>query len=303
VNDVIVAEGITKAFGRARALDGVNLRVPGGSIFGFLGPNGSGKTTTLRVLLGLVLADEGRANVLGASVPRLRGVRHRIGALVEGPGYVPYLSARANLERFLAARSIPRRQWSSLIDRALERVGLQAAAERKVGRFSLGMRQRLGLAQAILTDAELLILDEPTNGLDPAGMREVRRLLAALQGEGRTVVLSTHLLSEAEQLCTHVAFMSTGRVVRDGSISQLREGSSVLRWRVRGRPLQAIASLVPSVRTVAADAVEFDAQREEIPALVAALVARGIELEEVTTVLPSLEDLFLAEVGEGFDVR
>lgn len=301
MSNVIVAEGLTKSFGRAGVLNGVDLAVPEGSIFGFLGPNGSGKTTTIRVLLGLVFADEGAASVLGAQVPKLRSVRRRIGALVEGPGYVPYLSARENLARFLAARGVAAGSRRGLVDRALERVGLLGAADRRVGRFSLGMRQRLGIAQAIMTEAELLVLDEPTNGLDPAGMREVRRLLTELAGEGRTVFLSTHLLAEAEQICTHVAFMSQGRVVRQGSVRELREAPSAA-WRLCGRPAAALASL-PGARVVGEDAIEVQVGRAEVPRLLAKLVEAGVELEEVTPVLPSLEDLFLAEVGEGFDVR
>ncbi|ACU54138.1 ABC transporter related [Acidimicrobium ferrooxidans DSM 10331] len=299
---VISAEGLEKSFGRTRVLDRVDLEVPAGSIFGFLGPNGSGKTTTIRALLGLIFLDAGRAQVLGATVPRLASVRARVGALVEGPGYVPYLSARDNLARLLAARGVASGARQRLIEAALERVGLGAVADRRVARFSLGMRQRLGIAQAIMTDAELLVLDEPTNGLDPAGMREVRRLLAALRDEGRTVFLSTHLLAEAELLCSHVAFMSQGRVVRQGPVSELREIDEPT-WRLRGRPLERLLALPGATASADGVAVQVVAPRSAMPALIASAVERGIELEEVTPVLPSLEDLFLAEVGEGFDVR
>lgn len=299
---VIRAEGLEKSFGRTRVLDGVDLEVPAGSIFGFLGPNGSGKTTTIRALLGLIFLDAGQADVLGTRVPRLAPVRGRIGALVEGPGYVPYLSASENLARLLAARGVASAARPRLIEAALERVGLGAFAHRRVARFSLGMRQRLGIAQAIMTDAELLVLDEPTNGLDPAGMREVRRLLAALRDEGRTVFLSTHLLAEAELLCTHVAFMSQGRVVRQGSVGELRESDRPT-WRLRGSLLETLRALPGAVLAADGVAVEIVASRASMPALIASLVERGVELEEVTPVLPSLEDLFLAEVGEGFDVR
>ncbi len=296
-----MAEGLSKSFGRTRVLYDVSFSVPTGSIFGFLGPNGSGKTTSLRILLGLVFADGGSAQVLGSDVPRLEGVRQRVGALVEGPGYVPYLSASDNLARLLAARGVPRRRRDAMVADALERVGLGSVAARRVGRFSLGMRQRLGIAQALVHEPELLILDEPTNGLDPAGMREVRRLLVALASEGRTVVLSTHLLSEAEQMCSGVAFMTQGRAARAGPGADLRERHE-LSWRVRGTPLAPILAL-PGARPCRDGSVEITAPRREIAPIVTHLVGVGVQLEEVTPLVPSLEDLFLAEVGEGFDVR
>ena len=222
----IETHGLTKRFRSQLAVDGIDLAVPRGAVFGFLGPNGSGKTTTIRMLLGLVAASAGDARVLGAEMPRRRRpVLPRVGALVEGPAFSPYLSGEANLRRFDAAdrhaparhaigRASPRRSTGS---------GSRTPPRKKVHAYSLGMKQRLGLANALLMPRELLVLDEPTNGLDPQGTREVRALIRSLADDGTTVFVSSHLLAEVEQVCSHVGVMSAGRLVAQGTLDEFRE--------------------------------------------------------------------------------
>jgi len=220
----IVTRGLTKRFGHQLAVDGVDLAVPKGAVFGFLGPNGSGKTTTIRLLLGLAAASSGSIRVLGEEMPRkLSDVLPRVGALVEGPAFYPFLSGTANLHRMDAAdpyASATSRH--ARVQSALERVGLTHAANKKVRAYSLGMKQRLGIANALLAPRELLVLDEPTNGLDPQGTREVRSLVRSLAADGATVFVSSHLLAEVEQICTHAAIMSAGRLVAQGTLAELR---------------------------------------------------------------------------------
>lgn len=221
----IETRGLSKRFGRQLAVDGVDLAVPKGSVFGFLGPNGSGKTTTIRILLGLAAASAGSVRVLGEEMPRqLHTVLPRVGALVEGPAFYPFLSGTANLLRFDAADpAAPARTRHARVQAALERVGLAHAADKVVRAYSLGMKQRLGIANALLAPRELLVLDEPTNGLDPQGTREVRHLVRSLAADGATVFVSSHLLAEVEQICTHAAIMSAGRLVAQGTLSELRQ--------------------------------------------------------------------------------
>ncbi|GAA1060481.1 ABC transporter ATP-binding protein [Agromyces bracchium] len=225
----IRTDGLTKRFRAQVAVDGIDLAVPRGSVFGFLGPNGSGKTTTIRMLLGLVGATAGTAQVLGTDMPKgLDDVLPRVGALVEGPAFAPFLSGAANLARFDAAdrHAAPSTRARRVAD-ALDRVGLSHAARKKAGAYSLGMKQRLGLANALLMPRDLLVLDEPTNGLDPQGTREVRSLIRSFAADGTTVFVSSHLLAEVEQLCTHVGVMSAGRLVAQGTLEEFhRSGES-----------------------------------------------------------------------------
>src|SRR3954464_2603685 len=208
------------------AVDGLDLAVPVGSVFGFLGPNGSGKTTTIRMLLGLISPTAGWSELLGRRMPEgAAAALPAVGALVEGPAFHPYLSGQANLRRLDAAdRSVDPRTSRRRIDEALDRVGLLAAAGKRSRFYSLGMRQRLALAACLLRPRSLLVLDEPTNGLDPQGTREVRSLITELNATGVTVFLSTHLLSEVEQVCTHVGVMHTGNLVAQGPLHELRAG-------------------------------------------------------------------------------
>ena len=220
---VIEVEGLRKEYRRFRkprtvALDGFDLEVPEGGVFGFLGPNGAGKTTTIRCLLGLVAASSGRARVLGGDVPRaLPDVIRRVGSIVEAPALYPRFTGRRNLEILARIDGIERRA----VDAALDRVGLSGRAGDLVRTYSLGMKQRLGIAAALLKDPALLILDEPANGLDPAGIVEVRDLLRSLGAEGRTVFVSSHLLTEVQQVADRVAIIARGRLVATGSVQDV----------------------------------------------------------------------------------
>ncbi|MCH1868250.1 ABC transporter ATP-binding protein [Nocardioides sp. CFH 31398] len=224
---VIRTAGLTKRFGRVTAVDGVDLDVREGDVYGFLGANGSGKTTTVRMLLGLVLATRGEAEVLGRPMPRHRQeVLPQVGALVEGPGAYESMSGRANLRLFDAMGSAGpaggRRTRERRIGEVLERVGLGGIDRRPVKAYSLGMRQRLGLASALLRSPRLLVLDEPTNGLDPQGIHEIRELLLELNRGGVTVFLSSHLLAEIEQMCTRVGVLDRGRLVLQDDLAALQ---------------------------------------------------------------------------------
>jgi ABC-2 type transport system ATP-binding protein len=220
--DVVETSGLTKRFGQRVAVANVDLRVPRGSAFGYLGPNGAGKTTLIRMLLGLTQATAGTMRLLGRQLPAERAVAlARVGAIVEEPRFHGHLTGRENLTVIAAARE---REAHDRIDGALARVGLTQRADERVKRYSLGMRQRLGVARSLLADPELLILDEPTNGLDPAGIHEFRDMIRGFVAEGRTVLLSSHLLDEVEKICDEVAIVDQGQVVAQGPIADLAAG-------------------------------------------------------------------------------
>lgn len=268
---VIETRGLTKRYrGGQLAVDGLDLSVPRGSVFGFLGPNGSGKTTTIRMLLGLIDASAGAAGLLGEPMPsRARHVLPRVGALIEGPALYGWLSGRGNLHRYDAADpTADPRTRRVRVERALERVGLAAAAGRKARTYSLGMKQRLGLAAALLRPRELLVLDEPTNGLDPQGMREIRTLVRSLADDGTTVFLSSHLLDEIEQVCSHTAVMNRGRLVAQGTVAGMA-GKAPARLTVT-TPDGAEAARVLKEHGVTALEVLGDEVTGELPALAAA---------------------------------
>jgi ABC-2 type transport system ATP-binding protein len=281
--------------------------VPSASVFGFLGPNGSGKTTTIRMLLGLIAPSAGDWSLLGEEMPS-PGLRTllRVGALIEGPAFYPWLSGRDNLARLDAAGPDGRRtSRASRIDAALARVGLTVAAGRKYRAYSLGMRQRLGLAAALLRPRDLLVLDEPTNGMDPQGTREIRTLVRELAADGTTVFLSSHLLSEVEQVCTHVAVMANGELLAQGTMSEIRSvGAPRLRCEVDdpGRAAQILDQL--GLRDIATTGDEVSALLGDVVAerCNRELVEAGIGVRALATERPSLEDLFVALTGEGFDV-
>jgi ABC-2 type transport system ATP-binding protein len=312
----IETHGLTKRFGSYTAVNGVDLSVPRGAVFGFLGPNGSGKTTTIRMLLGLAAPTSGRVRVLGHDMPGdLRDVLPRVGALVEGPGFYPYLSGAANLHRLdTADRFAPSATRGARVESALERVGLGHAARKKVHAYSLGMKQRLGIANALLIRRELLVLDEPTNGLDPQGTREVRHLVRSLAAEGTTVFVSSHLLAEIEQICTHAAVMSVGNLVAQGTIDELRHaGHSRVRLltpdpeaAVRVLDGLGLAPAEIDESQTADDAAMVIAPAGDDPrapdSIVAALVAGGVRVRGFSIERPSLEDRFVALTGEGFDI-
>src|SRR5580704_9547571 len=222
----VETHGLTKRFGNNVAVDGVELLVPRGCAFGYLGPNGAGKTTLIRMLLGLTRADAGTMSLLGHSVPRHRDMAlARIGAIVDEPRFHSHLTGRQNLQILAAAREP---EAKGRIGAALERVGILHRADDKVSKYSMGMRQRLGVAACLLGDPQLLILDEPMNGLDPGGMLDMRDMIKSLVDEGRTVVLSSHLLDEVERTCDAVAIVDKGKVIRQGPISELLAGSSLV---------------------------------------------------------------------------
>ncbi|HET6877137.1 MAG TPA: ATP-binding cassette domain-containing protein [Jatrophihabitans sp.] len=303
----VTSTGLTKRFKAVAAVDRLDLHVPAGSVYGFLGPNGSGKTTTIRMLLGLVFPTSGSHTLLGVDFAS-GGSRalQRVGALVEGPAFHPYLTGRANLARLDAAdRTADARTSRHRIDLALERVGLGAAAGKRYRAYSLGMRQRLGIAAALLQPRDLLILDEPTNGLDPQGTREVRALVADLAGDGVTVFLSSHLLGEVEQVCSHVGVMSAGRLVWQGELAELRARQAA-RVRVEttqpdgaARVLAAHGLAEISCAGPIVTALLGTARPEK---LVAELVHAGVDVCAFAVERAALEEQFVELTGEGFDV-
>lgn len=315
MNDAAISTaGLTKRFGPALAVDELSLSVPRGSVFGFLGPNGSGKTTTIRMLLGLVQPSSGTVELLGSAMPgNATAVLPRVGSVVDGPAFHPYLSGADNLARLDAAdRTIGSRGRGERVATALERVGLSAAAGKRYRAYSQGMRQRLALAAALRRPRELLVLDEPTNGLDPQGTREVRHLVHEIAAEGTTVFLSSHLLAEIEHLCTHAAVMRRGRLVADGTLASLR-GALAVRLRIETTAGELAAKVLSAagLGAVAHDHAGASAELGEqtrphedvVPELVAALVGAGVPVRQVTVDRPALEDLFVSLTGEGFDVE
>ena len=295
MNEYIVeTEALTKRFGERVAVDGVDLRIPRGSAFGYLGPNGAGKTTLIRMLLGLTSATSGSMRLLGRPVPEQRAeALARVGAIVEEPRFHPFLTGRENLEIVAAARGA---DAFGRIDGALERVGLAARADERVKKYSLGMRQRLGVARALLGDPELLILDEPTNGLDPAGILEFRNLVRRLVGEGRTVVLSSHLLDEVERIADAVAIVDRGRVVWQGPIDAIRGGGGLtLLVDVDDVPA-ALALLAGHAVEQTADGLRVSlpgADEHSAAEINRTLVAGGVAVRRLEPSRVSLEERFL----------
>jgi ABC-type multidrug transport system ATPase subunit len=285
---LIETRGLSKRYGeRVVAVDRLAMRVRRGEVYGFLGPNGAGKTTTLRMLLGLVRPSSGTALVLGAPPGSPQSLA-RVGALIESPTFYPYLSGRDNLRvlaRYAGAAE-------SRIEPVLDEVGLLRRADDRFRTYSLGMKQRLGIAAALLKEPELLILDEPTNGMDPAGMAEMRRFIRGLGRGGRTVLLSSHLMSEVEQICDRVGVIADGRLVREGIVDELRGEESL--W-VRADPIQRAERVLAGVRGVEQVArsdggLRVTADVAAAPALARALVEADIALSELYPHRDSLED-------------
>jgi ABC-2 type transport system ATP-binding protein len=297
----VETHGLTKRFGPTVAVDDVELLVPRGSAFGYLGPNGAGKTTLIRTLLGLTKANAGTMALLGTPVPAERSrALARVGAIVDVPRFHPHLTGRDNLRLLAAARGGDADQR---IAPSLARVGLAERAGDKVATYSMGMRQRLGVAACLLADPELLILDEPMNGLDPAGMHEMRAMIASLAGEGRTVVLSSHLLDEVQRTCDAVAIVDHGRVIRQGSIDELIRGAGAAVVQVDcAEPARAkqliddagIAAGTALTDTGLAVTLPAGASREVVADLNRRLVGAGIDVYGLREVQASLEDWFLS---------
>jgi ABC-2 type transport system ATP-binding protein len=301
----VEARRLVKRYGAVIAVDHVDLTVEPGDVYGFLGPNGAGKTTTLRILLGLIRPDDGEARLFGRDPQHeLPEALDGVAGFVETPYFYPYLSGRKNLE-LLAA--FDRDGGRARIDQLLELVGLKRRADDRVGGYSQGMRQRLGVASSLVRDPRLLLLDEPTNGLDPGGMRDMRRLVARLSGEGITVLLSSHLLAEVEELCNRVAIIRTGRIVYEGTLADLRASSGASRYRLRttdDRLAQLTLLEHSHAREVALDGDEltFTADEEEVAAISRALVEAGLGITALVPEQHSLESLFF-ELTEGEPVE
>jgi ABC-2 type transport system ATP-binding protein len=294
--------GLRKVFGCTVAVDGIDLDVPAGAVLGMLGPNGSGKTTLIRMLLGLTRPTSGSAELLGQPIPDAadRALPH-VGALVEGPGFHPFLSGRENLRRVAAMEPLlSRRDIPSAVDVALKRVGLADAADRRYRGYSLGMKQRLGLAAVLLLPRRLVVLDEPTNGLDPAGTRDVRRIISELHAAGTTVIVSSHLLAEVEATCTHVAVLQAGSLVAAGELpTLLAAGTTGL---VIATPDVDLA--LRTLRGTGATAYRAERTSSEeqavvvgddgppAPELIALLVRAGVAVHEARRIRTNLEELF-----------
>lgn len=300
---VIEIEGLHKEYRRFRrppavAVDGLSLSVPEGGVFGFLGPNGSGKTTTIRCLLGLIRPGAGSCRLLGREVPDgLAGVIGDVGAIVETPTFFPNFSGRRNLA--LLAR-IANRSLGE-VDAALERVGLADRGRDPVKGYSLGMKQRLGVAAALLKDPALLVLDEPANGLDPAGIREIRQLLRSLGDEGRTVFVSSHILAEVQQTCDRVAILSRGRLVTTGTVDEVLKTGRASRLVVRVNDLEGAREvLIANDFTVetASDHLRVDEPLTGAQTVARLLGEAGHWVSELRPDVASLEDVFLDLTGE-----
>ncbi len=301
---VLAAEHLTKRFGRREAVSDVSFEVHAGEVFGFLGPNGAGKTTTIRMLVGLARPDRGHVRIRGLDVARdfTRAMAH-VGAIVEAPDLYRYLTGRENLLHF--CRMLPRGA-ADRIEELASMVALQERLDDKVSTYSLGMRQRLGIAQALLGNPDILILDEPANGLDPAGIREIRRLVRRLASErGIAVFVSSHLLSEIEQTCDRVAIVHRGRTLAAGSVRELSARAASDRVRLRAKPAAAAAERLAAFGEVESEASAADGEGtvsvrlspEKVPEALRALLAAGIDVFTVERPASTLEEVFLEITG------
>ena len=291
---LVETSGLGKRYGSITAVQDLNLSVRRGEVYGFLGPNGAGKTTTLRMLLGLIQPSSGRATVLGEAPGSPRSLQE-VGALVESPAFYPYLSGRDNLRVMARYCGAPRPRVAEV----LEQVELTGRAKDKFKKYSLGMKQRLGVAAALLKDPELLILDEPTNGLDPKGMADMRALIRRLGRGERTVLLSSHLLGEVEQVCNRVGVIHKGKLVIEGTVDELRGGGGIL---VRVEPLEEARRISLRLAGVEGAKVEdgmlvLDADPERAAEINAKLVSAGLRVSELRPTARSLEDAFLELTG------
>jgi len=295
----VETHGLTKRFGANVAVNNVELRVPRGCAFGYLGPNGAGKTTLIRVLLGLTRADSGTMSLLGHEVPKHRDLAlARVGAIVDEPRFHAHLTGRQNLELLASHREPAAR---GRVGASLDRVGMQQRADDRVSKYSMGMRQRLGVAACLLGDPELLILDEPMNGLDPAGMHEMREMIVSLVAEGRSVVLSSHLLDEVERTCDALAIVDRGSVIRQGPIAELLAGASVVLEIECSDADRASAVLRTTMPGLSLDArpsgfavtLPPGDGRELIAEIARVLIESGIDVYRLQPVQTSLESWFL----------
>jgi ABC-2 type transport system ATP-binding protein len=296
-NIAIQVENISKRFNRfmkkpVQAVQGLNLEVKTGEVYGFLGPNGAGKTTTIRMLLDLIRPNQGDVYIFGKHVRRDREILNRVGAQVEDARFYPFLTGRRNLEVLCLTANMT--AYQSRIDSLLEQVGMSERSRRRVGGYSTGMKQRLGLAAALLSDPDLVILDEPTNGLDPQGIQEMRVFIRELADKhGKTVFLSSHMLNEVEQVCDRVAIINNGQLVEQGSVSELLAREEQLRLEV-DLPDQAAAILSEHWTTTPnGTALLVRANRDDAPIIAEKLIANHIKIYELTKHRRTLEEYFL----------
>jgi ABC-2 type transport system ATP-binding protein len=297
--NVIETKGLTKRYRQQVAVDGVSFAVERGQVYGFLGPNGSGKTTTIGMLLGIINPTGGAIRLFGLDGYRgLHQARQRIGATLENPNFYPYLSGLDNLRVVANVKGVGQRE----IDGALELVGLNSRAKSKYQTYSLGMKQRLALAATMLGDPDLIILDEPANGLDPEGMREIREIIGALADRGKTIFLSSHLLWEVERTCTHLAILNRGQIVRQGPVSEITAGKCLV--EIRGGEPEVLRTIIVDYpgaagAHVAGGAVVVELEDPDLAALNEFAASRGIFLSYLAPRQQSLEEIFIALTRTG----
>lgn len=292
MESVIEVSGLTKTYGSVRALDGLTLSIPKGGIYGVLGPNGAGKSTLFRILLGLIRPTAGSATVLGGAVGDVAAMR-RMGSMIETPRFPPFLTARQVLQWLAQAHGMGS---EAEIDHWISRVGLGEARDRKVRGFSVGMMQRLGVAAALMTRPDLVILDEPTSGMDPPGIQEMRALIRSLaDDDGVTVVLASHQLLEVQRVCDRVAILNRGKLVREGAVSELTSVGERLRLSV-GSAETALA-LLGAKATLTGDGVLVEATRADGPNIIRTLVQAGVDIHEARWIGTDLESVFFTETG------
>ena len=297
MSNVIETRNLTKTYGSVRALDGLSLSIPRGGVYGVLGPNGAGKSTLFRILLGLIRASDGEAAVMGGRIGDASASR-RMGSMIETPRFPPFMTARRVLVWLSAAHGL--KPDDARVSGWLDRVGLTEAADRKVRGFSVGMLQRLGVAAALITEPELVILDEPTSGMDPPGIQEMRALIRSLaETDGITVILASHQLLEVQRVCDRVAILNRGKLVREGAVSELTASGERLRLSATplSRTLDILSDLPGASGVVEGDAVMATLARSDAPALLRALIQGGVDIDEARWVGADLESVFMSETG------
>lgn len=294
MNAVISVEQLTKTFGSVRALDSLSLEIPRGGVYGVLGPNGAGKSTLFRILLGLIHPTSGHGKMLDYSLGNA-GMLRRVGSMIETPAFPPYLTAREALLWLATAHGMSR---TVDYDHWLERVGLTEAADRKVRGYSVGMKQRLGVAAALMTEPELIILDEPTSGMDPPGIQDMRSLIRSLSKEdGITIILASHQLLEVQRTCDRVAILHRGKLAAEGLVSELTAQTEYL--RLTATPLAQVKSIVGEAGEIVEDAIHINIRRSDTPALIVYLVSQNISIMEARWIGADLEAVFMHETGQG----
>lgn len=292
MNTVIETSNLTRTYGSVRALDGLDLSIPRGGVYGILGPNGAGKSTLFRIILGLIQPSQGSVRVLGHHTGD-PAIMRRMGSMIETPRFPPYMTARQVLNWLAIAHGMDKQID---INAWLDRVGLGTAADRKVRGFSVGMMQRLGVAAALMTKPDLVILDEPTSGMDPPGIQEMRSLIRNLADhEGVTIILASHQLLEVQRICDRVAIMNRGRLAAEGRVSELIASGE--RLRLSASPLAAVMSVLGPKAQLDGDAVLASIPRSEAPALLRGLIEQGVDIDEARWVGADLESVFMAQTG------